>query len=323
MARIKMKITAGVLALMGTMAWASPISSVAKTVIPSEAQQIISVDYRTVRSSDTALALKAQALPGNLKEFESALKDVNIDPDKDVESVTFASFRDNKGGLNMIGVASGSFSSKTVLKKLAMKAEKPVKYRDSSLYAISSKMGMTFLDDNTLLFGNDNALRAALNARDGLTAGLDSNQELTEMIGSIEKATVWSVLNQRGSQDMLGLALGDARKLPDYLSIEPRVLSSHYAMNFANGVKFDLHVVTSDTQTSSDLSSLLKMGVLYKKVTSTPVQKTALDNMTVKSDRSELQMQFKADRNQLQSLLRSKFFATVSPAATGQREQNQ
>jgi hypothetical protein len=94
-------------------------------------------------------------------------------------------------------------------------------------------------------------------------------------------------------------------------------------MNFANGVKFDLHVVTSDTQTSSDLSSLLKMGVLYKKVTSTPVQKTALDNMTVKSDRSELQMQFKADRNQLQSLLRSKFFATVSPAATGQREQNQ
>ena len=34
------------------------------------AQQIISVDYRALKNSDTAMALKQQVLPPALKEFE-------------------------------------------------------------------------------------------------------------------------------------------------------------------------------------------------------------------------------------------------------------
>src|ERR1700684_1728964 len=107
---------------------ASPMFSPARTVIPGDVQQIITVDYRTLKDSDTAMALKAQVLPENLKEFERALKGIGINPDKDLDAFTFAAFRTPKQGLKMIGVASGSFSAKTVLKKMAAQKVKPMKY---------------------------------------------------------------------------------------------------------------------------------------------------------------------------------------------------
>ena len=323
MNRIRTKIVAGMVGLLGTVAWASPISSAARTVIPSDVQQIISVDYRTVKNSGTALALKAQVLPDDLKEFEKALKGININPDRDLESLTFASFRNGKQGLKMIEVASGSFSSKTVLKKLRLQAVKPVKYHDSDLYPMSKEMAMTFLDDNTLLFGDDSALRAALNVRDGDTPALDSNRHVAHMIRSVEKAAVWSVLDRQGSQDMLLLVLGDKRKIPDYESINNRVVGSHCAMSFKDGVKFRLDVLTADPNTSAKLSALLKMGILYKKVSAAPGQKIALENMRVNSDRSDLQMHFKADPKQFQALLHSQFFAAVSPSPADQVQMHQ
>src|SRR5271154_3602156 len=105
MNKIRLKIISCVVGLLGTPAWALPISSAARSVIPSKVQQIISVDYRIVKTSDTALALKSQVLPDYLKKFETALKDINVDPDKDLESLTFASFRDDKQELKTIAVA--------------------------------------------------------------------------------------------------------------------------------------------------------------------------------------------------------------------------
>jgi hypothetical protein len=90
------------------------------------------------------------------------------------------------------------------------------------------------------------------------------------------------------------------------------VLGSRYAMNFANGVNCDMDVVTSDSVTAATLSSLVKAGVLYRKMTATPVEKVALENVSVNSDSSNLQMHFKADDKQFQGLMHSDLFAAVS-----------
>jgi hypothetical protein len=132
------------------------------------------------------------------------------------------------------------------------------------------------------------------------------------MIGSVENGTVWSVLDQQGTQNMLHSALGDASGLADYDTVKKRILGSHYTMNFENGVNFDLDVVTSDSMTATTLSSLLKAGMLYKKISATPTEKLALDNVTVNSDSSNLQMHFKADDKQFQGLMHSPLFAAVS-----------
>jgi hypothetical protein len=288
------------------------MASAARGVIPSAVQQIISVDYRSLKNSDTAMALKQQVLPPNLKEFEGALKDIAIDPDKDVDQLTFASYRSAKEGVKVIGVAEGSFTKKAVLKKMTLHKIKPAKYRDSDLYPMTGGMQMTFLDDNTLLFGDSGAVRGALDARDGYTTTLDSNNQVADMIGSADSGTVWSVLDQTGTQNMLLSALGEASKIADFDTVKKHVLGSHYAMNFSNGVNFDLDVVTSDSVTAATLSSLVKAGVLYKKMTASPIEKVALDGMTVNSDSSNLQMHFKADDKQFQSLMHSDLFAAVS-----------
>jgi len=298
--------------LFSLMAWGAAIPSSARTAIPSDVQQIITVDYRALKNSDTAMALKAQVLPPSLKEFEGQLKAVGINPDKDVDELTFASYRTPKQGIKVVGAAQGSFSSKVVLKKMKLNKVKPLKYRDSDIYPMSGGMDMTFLDDNTLLFGDSGALKGALDARDGYTNALDSNNQVADMIGPVESGAVWSVLDQQGTQNMLLAALGDAGKLADFDMVKKRVLGSRYTMSFTNGVNFDLDVVTSDSMTAATLSSLVKAGVLYRKMTATPIEKAALENVSVNSDSSDLQMHFKADDKQFQSLLHSDLFAAVS-----------
>jgi len=306
------KITLALILFYSLSAGATPLGSSARTVIPSDIQQIISVDYRALKNSDTAMALKAQVLPPALKEFEAALKGVGINPDKDVEQLTFASYRAGKQGVKVIGVAQGSFSTATVLKKIKLNKLKPLKYRQADVYAMSGGMQMTFLDDDTLAFGDMAALKGALDARDGYASGLDSNSQIVDLIGGVDSGPVWSVLDQQGTQNMMRSALGDASRLADYETIKKRILGSRYTMNFQSGVNFDLDVATSDSVTAGTLSTLIKAGVLYKKMSATPIEKVALDSVTVNSDSSNLQMHFRSDDKQFQSLLHSDLFAAVS-----------
>lgn len=293
-------------------AWAAAIPSSARTAIPSDIQQVITVDYRALKNSDTAMALKQQVLPPSLKEFEGQLKSVGINPDKDVDVLSFASYRAGSKGVQVIGAAQGSFSGKAVLKKMRLNKVKPLKYHDNDIYPMSGGMDMTFLDDNTLLFADGAALKGALNAKDGYATTLDSNREIADMIGAVESGVVWSVLDQKGTQNMLMSALGDAGKLADFDMVKKHVIGSRYTMTFDSGVKFDLDVVTSDSVTAATLSSLVRAGVLYRKMTASPIEKAALENVSVNSDSANLQMHFKTDDKQFESLLHSDLFAAVS-----------
>ena len=307
-----LKITASIL-LATSCAWSAAIPSSARTAIPSEVQQIITVDYRTLKNSDTAMALKQQVLPPSLKEFEGELKGIGINPEKDVDELTFAAYRVPKEGVKVFGVAQGSFSSKVVLKKMRLNKVKPMHYHENDeIWPMSNGMDMTFLDDNTLLFGDAGSVKGALDARDGYSSTLDSNTQMADMIGPVESGTVWSILDQQGTQNMLIAALGDAGKLADFDMVKKHVLGSRYTMNFTNGVNFDLDVVTSDSVTAATLSSLVKAGVIYRKMTATPVEKAALESVSVNSDSANLQMHFKADDKQFQSLMHSDLFAAVS-----------
>lgn len=309
-----MKVTGTlcILVILSAAAWGSPIGSSARTAIPSDVQQIITVDYRTLRNSDTAMALKEQVLKQNLKDFEEALKGIGINPEKDVDVLTFAAYRKGKEGVKIVGAAQGSFSEKTVLKKIKLNKIKPIKYHDSDVYSMGSGMQMTFLDDNSVLFGDSSALRGALDARDGFSPTLDSNPAVADLIGPVESGTVWSVLDQQGTQNMMLSALGDAGKLADFDTIKKHVVGSRYAMNFTNGITFDVDVLTSDSVTAATLSALVKAAVLYRKMTASAIEKTALEEVSINSDSSDLQVHFKAEDKQFQSLIHSDLFAALS-----------
>jgi hypothetical protein len=298
--------------LLVGVASAMPLNSSARAVVPGDLQQLISVDYRAIKDSPTAMALKQQLLPDNIKQFEAALKGIGLDTEKDVDTLTFASFRSGKQGVKTIGVASGPFNMKAVLKKMKLQKFTPKKYGTSDIYPMDGGFVMSFLDDSTLLFGDSTAIHAALDTRDGKVLSLDTNSTMSDMMSNVDSAPVWSLLDQKGTQNAMLSALGDAAKVADYDTVKKRLLGSQYTLSFNSGVNFDMTVVTSDTMTAATISSLVKAGMLYKKMSATAAEKVAVDNTTVDSDSSNVRVHFKANDQQFQSLMHSDLFTAVT-----------
>ncbi len=291
---------------------ASPLSSNAQTVIPSAIQQIISVNYRDLRDSQTAQALRDRVMPDNIKQFESALKGAGIDVDKDVEQLTFIAYHGQGAMVYSIGIAQGPFKQKDFLAKMKVKKIKPVKYLLADLYPMGSGMQMVFLDPTTILFGDNPAIRGAIDVRDNGAESVQTNSVISNLITSVDSASIWSVLDQQGTQNMMRGALGEAGTLTDYDVVKKRLLASDYTMNFINGVSFDLNVKTSDTITAASLSGLMQAGVLYKKMSGTNSEKMALENTTVNSSNDVVTMHFKTDDSRFQALLKTDLFAAVA-----------
>jgi hypothetical protein len=292
--------------------FAASLGTSTRSVIPSEVQQIINVDYRRMRNSDTAMAMKAKLLPPNMKQFEDALKSIGVVPDRDLDQITLASFRTKDHGLEIVGIAQGQFPRKKLTLRLAKQKIKGDKANGVLLYPMAGGMTMTFLDDYTMLFGDKPAVEASLNARDNSSESLNANSQIADMIPSVEAGTVWSVLDAAGTQTMMKTALGTASELGEYETVKKRLTGSRYTMDFDRGVDFNLNVVTSDNVTAATLSSLLKAGLMFKKMNASPTEKLAMENTTVDSDSSKLVVHFKADDKSFQQLLDSPMFVSVT-----------
>lgn len=300
------------LAMLGsTFSFGAPLSTNTRTVIPSDIQQIISVDYRALRNSPTALALKNRVLPDNMKEFETALKGIGIDPDTDVEQLTFASYRVKKG-LRIVGVATGTFPMKALLGKMKVKKIVGSKYRTYTLYPMNGGIQMVFIDPYTMLFGQQTSVQDGLDARDGEQESLNSNGAITDLIPAVSDGAVWSVLDPIGTQNLMKSTLGDAASLADYDTVKKKLTGSRYTMDFNQGVNFDLDVLTSDSMTAATLSSLVKAGLMFRKMNATGGEKVALDSTTVDSDSGILKLRFKTDDNKFQALMKSDLFTAIS-----------
>ncbi len=64
---------------------------------------------------------------------------------------------------------------------------------------------------------------------------------------------------------MMKSVLGEASQLADYDTVKNRMKSARYTMDFANGVKFDMAVVMSDTMTAATAATLMKGVAMMKK----------------------------------------------------------
>src|SRR5437016_8545203 len=305
-------VFAFILFMSGLPAVAGSLGTAARTVIPAEVQQIINVDYRRMRNLEAAMAMKSKLVPPNLKQFEDALKSIGIVPDRDLGQLTLASFRTKDKGLDIVGIAQGKFPRKKLSLRLAKQKIKGDKINSAILYPMAGGMTMTFLDDWTMLFGDKPAVEASLNARDNSSESMNSNSQIADLIPSVEAGTVWSVLDAAGTQTMMKTALGAASELGEYETVKKRLTGSRYTMDFDRGVDFNLNVVTADNITAATLSSLLKAGLMLKKMSASPTEKLAMENTSVDSDSVKLVVHFKADDKSFQQLLDSPMFVSVT-----------
>jgi hypothetical protein len=177
---------------------------------------------------------------------------------------------------------------------------------------MAGAMEVTFLDESSMLFGESAAVKASLDARDGDAESLASNSRMSDLVRSASDGAVWSVLDSAGTQNMMRSTLGEAASLADYDTVKKRLLGSIYTMDFSHGVKFDLSVLTSDSMTAATMSSLLRAGMMFKRMNATGAEKIALDNVTVDNDSQHLLVHFKTDDDKFQSLLQSPLFTSIA-----------
>jgi hypothetical protein len=301
------------LALSAALCSAAQLSSDAKAAIPRDVQQIIVVDYRAMQNSTAAMELKDRVLPPELKRLETALKTSGLKVDQDADVLTFAAFRDPGGtGTRIVGIAQGQFHTREIMANFTKTKTKPVALRNNNIYPMGQNgMSVAFLNQTTMVFGDREALKTALDARDGLQPNILANGDMTNEMLAVEQRAVWSLLDQKGTQTMMRSVLGEAAQLADYDTVRNRMKSSRYTMDFQNGVKFDMAVVMSDTMTAATCATLLKGVSLMKKTQGSPLEKSALDQTVIDSNSGVLSISYSSSDSQFASLLTSPLFQSV------------
>ncbi len=299
--------------LMALGAQAAQLSGDAKASIPRDVQQIIVVDYKAMQNSPAAMELKDRVLPPELKRLETALKTSGLQVDKDADVLAFAAFRAPGGdGTRIIGIAQGQFHTASIMAKFTKDKVKPVSVRNTSLYPMGTAgMSVAFLNQTTMVFGDREAVRAAVDARDGVSPNFLANGDMMNDMAAVDQRAVWSLLDQKGTQTMMKSVLGDASQLADYDTVKNRMKSARYTMDFANGVRFDMAVVMSDTMTAATAATLMKGVSIMKKTSGTPMEKSALEETTIESSAGTLSVAYSSSDSQFASLLSSPLFQSV------------
>jgi len=298
--------------LVPSMAPAAQLSSDAKSAIPKDVQQLIVVDYRAMQNSTAAMDLKERVLPPELKRLETALKSSGLKVDQDADVLAFAAFRDGAKGTRIVGIAQGQFHTREIMANFTKNKIKPTVVRNTSVYPMGSNgMSVIFLNQTTMIFGDKDAVLAAIDARDGIVPDFLSNTDMVNEMAAVDSKAVWSLLDAKGTQTMMRGVLGDAAQLTDYDTVRDRMKSSRYTMDFQNGVKFDMAVVMSDTLTAATAATLMKGVSLVKKTTGTPLEKTAMDQTSIDSSSGTLTVAYSSSDSQFATLLSSPLFQSV------------
>jgi hypothetical protein len=318
---IKISIPAMLLA-SANLASAAQLSTDARTAIPHDVQQLVAIDYRIMQNSTAAMDLRARVMPPELKQFEDALRKSGLndknDIDQYVDQLSFALFRSSTSGkdsgeqVSTLGIAQGQFPTQEIVANFKKKAVKATLVRTNRIYPMG-KTGMVvcFVDPSTMVFGGLDAVKAALEARDGNAANLLTNGPMMDAMKSVDSEPLWSILDQKGTQTMMRQVLGEAGSLGDFDTIQKRLNSSWYSMNFQTGVKFDLTISTGDSFAAATISSLLNAALVYRKLSGSETEKQALSATDITSEAGRLTIHFATSDTEFASLLQSPLFQSM------------
>jgi hypothetical protein len=309
----KISVPAMLVATAGILP-AAQLSTDARTAIPHDVQQLVVVDYRAMQNSQAAMDLKDRVMPPELKQFDEALNKSGLNDNHDVDQLAFVLFRPKATGddLVTVGIAQGQFPMEDILANFRKKKVKPTLVRTNKVYPLlKTGMVLCFVDPSTMVFGSTEAVKKALDARDGVAPSMLTNATIMDAMKSVDSATLWSILDQKGTQTMMKQLLGEAGSVADFETVKKRLVGSWYAMDFQHGVKFDLTISTGDAFAAATISSLLNAALIYRKMSGSDSEKQALAATDIASDSGKLAVHFSTTDSQFSSLLQSPLFKSM------------
>jgi hypothetical protein len=310
---LKMTIAASVLTA-ATLCQAAQLSTDARTAVPHEVQQLVVIDYRAMQNSAAAMDLRERVMPPELKEFDDALRKSGLNDNHDVDDLAFALFRPSptSDGMLTVGIAQGQFDEQDILANFRKQKVKYTLVRTNKIYPLA-KTGMVlcFVDASTMVFGSQDAVKKALDARDGVAPSLLTNGTMMDAMKTIDSEPLWSVLDEKGTQAMMRQVLGEAGSVADYETVRKRLQASWYGMDFQHGVKFDLTISTGDSFAAATFSSLLTAAVMLRKMSGSDAEKQALSSTNIASDSGRLSIHFATSDADFNNLLHSPLFQSM------------
>jgi len=293
---------------------AAQLSGDARAAIPHEVQQLVVIDYKAMQNSNAAMELRDRVMPPDLKQFDDALRKSGLNDNHDVDQLAFALFRTSSAGdqLDTVGIAQGQFDTASILANFRKQKIAGKLIRTNRTYPLArTGFVLCFVDPSTMVFGSPEAVKAALDVRDGLSPSLLTNAPIMDAMRTIDYSPLWSILDKKGTQVMMKQVLGEAGSVTDYESVKKRLESSWYGMDFQHGVKFDLTIATGDTFAAATVSSLLSAAILYKRMSGNETEKAALAATDISSNSGRLTVHFAASDNDFNSLLKSSLFQSM------------
>ena len=290
---------------------AAQLSTDARTAIPHDVQQLVAIDYHAMENSTSAMNLRERVMPPELKRFEEALQKSGLNENHDVEQLAFALFRPSNDSdrLDTVGIAQGQFPVQEIVANFRKQQVKAKLVRANRVYPMA-KTGMVvcFVDPSTMVFGDEDAVNKALDARDGLAPNLLTNSPMMDAMNAVDSEPLWSILDQKGTQTMMKQVLGEAGSVTDFDSVKKRLEASWYSMNFQHGVKFDLTISTGDSFTAATITSLLTAALTLRKMSSGDAEKQALNGTAIASDAGRMTIHFATTDKTFNDLMRSSLF---------------
>jgi hypothetical protein len=313
--KILAKVSIPALLLAATTgASAAQLSTDARTAVPHDAQQLVVIDYRAMQNSVAAIILRDRVMPAELKPFDEALRKSGLNDNHDVEQLAFVLFRPKGSGdqLATVGIAQGQFAVQDITASFRKQKLKPTLVRTNKVYPLV-KTGMVacFVDPSTMVFGTPDAVKAALDARDGVAPSLLTNAPIMDAMKSVDIEPLWSVLDEKGTQFMVHQLLGNAGSVTDFETVKKHLHSCRYGMDFQHGVHLNLSIETGDNFIAATLSSIFNAAITLRKMSAPEVEKQALAATSIHSNLGNLEIQFATSNDEFATLLKSPLFQSV------------
>jgi hypothetical protein len=315
------------LALAPAPAAASPVDNDIIAMLPKDAGEVAYANLKAARQYPWFEQLKEQMLPAKFKQFESFLTAAGIDPNTQVEELTWALvpvMPANATGTSVpssegvVGIAQGQFQPDTAEAYFQSKKIPMIKVRDFSLYSFGSGNGpgdlfLFFLDTNTAVFGQRKQLEELISVRYGEAQGLAANPELSSLVNEANgTGLVWAVLDPAYTRLAIQQLAGGAAQFSQAGQVIAQLKSMIVSFEADSGIQVHFQAVCATPEAANTFAALLQAGLLlqkYQAQQTNPDLAALLDETQVSPNGDRLDLRLSLTDDQVVALIRRNTFA--------------
>jgi hypothetical protein len=288
-------------------------------MFPKNVGEFAYADMKAARQFPWFVQLKKQMLPQHFQQFELFLKAAGIDPDTTVDEMAWASLEPTETrGEEVIGVALGNFNTATAEAFFKQRKLPTSEVHGYTLYAFGSGHGPTdiffsFLDSNTAVFGQREALDELIKVRFGDVQGLLSNDKLFPLINDANgQGMIWAVLDRRFTRIAMNQLLPQAAEFSQAPALLEKVKATIISAQASDQIQVQFEAVCDTPDDANTLGALLQAGLLYRRYQAQQTDQDlaqTLDSAQVVPRGDRLDIQFSLTKQQMISLIQRNVFA--------------